>query len=570
MELNRFFKIYITSPDGATTYAVDGTVPGLGISAGTMKLNELIGDSELVIGAYTSNKFEVQIYGLSNDVGGYDIVVYNEPPGGEIEYIFTGKIDSSKADKYNGYRTIVAYDAMYWVRDLDMSEYWQQFWSMNRQVNLRRLRESMCAYVGLRVTDTQTYCTNDEYVFHASNDIPAADVPDNTFVTIQSEPVITSNSTTSNPQYVLVQPSSYPTPSPHPDHDIGIVAPATAPLTFGELLRMICEMQMCCPNMTRDGKIEFKRIQINRSVLFHTVEYETNNAEFQDFETDLLTGYIVYDASNNLIQTVSSAENPVTLVGNIFLLAMSPNQRSTLLLEACGDFTGMQYTPAKIPLIVSDLSIKPGDTVRTVRNNTTSYGIVLSQTFTGPQLVNQTVNSPAYGKKLNSRASSASVSTARSVQLAQMQQELTGVSTRVGQVVDESGNIDIQDTWSAHSGVAVNSDRNNKNTIKDIDESYSKFFDNLRPVVFKYNDGTSDRLHVGFIAQEVEDALSDSKIPTKDFGGYITLKRNGKTVCGLRYEEFIALNTREIQKLKGHIAELENKIAELQNNIKGE
>lgn len=567
MELNRFFKIYITSPDGATTYAVDGTVPGLGIVAGTMKLHELLCDSELAIGAYTSNKFEVQIYGLSDDVGGYDIVVYNEPSGGEIEHIFTGKIDSSKADKYNGYRAIVAYDAMYWVRDVEMREYWQQFWSINRQATLRQLRTSMCAYVGLSVADHQVICANDDYLFHADSSISPADIPDNTLVTIQSEPVITSNSTESVPQYVIVQAPSNTSSSNSVDVDI--VAPADMPLTFSELLRMICEMQACCPNMTRDGKIEFVRMATTYAIA-HTVNYEANNTTFQDYETDKLTGYVVYDASNKLLQTVVSAENPIMVVGNIFLLAMTTDQISRILGNAYIVVQYLRYTPAKIPLIVSDLTIKLGDAIRTVRDNTTSYCVVLSQIFSGPQLVNQTIDCPAYGKKLNSRASSVSASTARSVQLAQMQQELTGVSTRVGQVVDESGNIDIQDTWSAHSGVAVNSDRNNKNTIKDIDESYSKFFDNLRPVVFKYNDGTSDRLHVGFIAQEVEDALSDSKIPTKDFGGYITLTRNGKTVCGLRYEEFIALNTREIQKLKGHIAELENKIAELQNKIKGE
>lgn len=573
MELNRFFKIYITSPDGETRYNIDGTVPGLGIVEGTMKLNELICDSELEIGAYTSNKFEVQIYGLSNDVAEYSIEVYNEYIEGEPEHIFIGKIDSSKADKFNRQRTIIAYDAMYWVRDLDMSEFWLQFWSLNRQVTLAQFRKSMCAHVGLYIDPDQAACYNDDLVLNANSAIAPADVPDNTLLTSAAEPVITHNSTSSNPEYVIVQPASQSSPV----DTLGIVAPASITLKFSELLRMVCELQLCCPNITRKGKIIF--ITLTDTLDHADLDYEANSATFQDYITDEPTGVVIYDAPNTLVfqfPVGSTANpNPYTIIGNIFLLSMTYHQRLIALAEIPAMISKITYNPATVPIIVSDLTIKPGDRVSTVRNTETTgtgtfYHFVFSQTFSGPQLVNQTIESPAYGKKLNSRVSSTSRTTAQNVRLTSMQREINGVSARVGQVVDESGNINIRDTWSANSSVAVNSDRNNKNAINDLDIVYSDFFDKLRPVVFKYNDGTSDRLHVGFIAQEVESALKESKIPTKDFGGYITLTRNGKTECGLRYEEFIALNTWEIQKLKNHIMSLEKQIADLQNKIKGE
>ena len=39
--------------------------------------------------------------------------------------------------------------------------------------------------------------------------------------------------------------------------------------------------------------------------------------------------------------------------------------------------------------------------------------------------------------------------------------------------------------------------------------------------IYKYNDGTSDRYHTGFIAQDVESALNLAEISTKDFAGLV-------------------------------------------------
>jgi hypothetical protein len=44
------------------------------------------------------------------------------------------------------------------------------------------------------------------------------------------------------------------------------------------------------------------------------------------------------------------------------------------------------------------------------------------------------------------------------------------------------------------------SDINKKNSITALSSQYSILFDNLSPVAYKYNNGTSGRLHTGFIA----------------------------------------------------------------------
>ncbi len=89
------------------------------------------------------------------------------------------------------------------------------------------------------------------------------------------------------------------------------------------------------------------------------------------------------------------------------------------------------------------------------------------------------------------------------------------------------------------------------------------FFDNLISRRFKYNDGTSGRYHSGYIAQEVQSALKEANIDEQEFAGICTIKQEGEEYSGLRYDEFVSLNTWQIQKLKARVAELEAKIATL-------
>lgn len=119
-----------------------------------------------------------------------------------------------------------------------------------------------------------------------------------------------------------------------------------------------------------------------------------------------------------------------------------------------------------------------------------------------------------------------------------------------------SEQANLAGTWTSDAAVAVTSDADKKHEIKDITEAYSVIFDNLKPRLYKYNDGKSNRIHVGFVAQEVEEAILAAGLTTQDFAAFVRAEvpnvetGETETVCMLRYEEFIALNTLEIQKLK--------------------
>ena len=118
--------------------------------------------------------------------------------------------------------------------------------------------------------------------------------------------------------------------------------------------------------------------------------------------------------------------------------------------------------------------------------------------------------------------------------------------------------------WGALYVTATNtgSDSRLKDNIEQLEKKYEKFFDALNPVRYELKSGTSHRKHIGFIAQEVEAGLIHSNIDTKDFAG-LCAPGEDEVYYTLRYDEFIPLNTWEIQKLKSRVSELEKQLKEL-------
>ena len=137
-----------------------------------------------------------------------------------------------------------------------------------------------------------------------------------------------------------------------------------------------------------------------------------------------------------------------------------------------------------------------------------------------------------------------------------------GISLKSATPSNSPGIATLFGTWKTLSSITVLSDKNQKNSIEVLSSQYSQLFDNLIPVRYKYNDGASNRYHTGFIAQDVEEAITQARLTTQDFAGYV-YQEGIDTFASLRYEEFIALNTMEIQKLKKEVAQLKKQLAAL-------
>ena len=121
------------------------------------------------------------------------------------------------------------------------------------------------------------------------------------------------------------------------------------------------------------------------------------------------------------------------------------------------------------------------------------------------------------------------------------------------------------------TGFITTSDRNLKDNINELDINKSaNFIYNLKPVEYTYINGSSNRLHHGFIAQDVKEAMKDD-----DWGLYIDMAiSEPKTLDGheqdlykaLRYEELIADLVATVQSQHEEIEQLKKEM----NKLKGE
>lgn len=142
--------------------------------------------------------------------------------------------------------------------------------------------------------------------------------------------------------------------------------------------------------------------------------------------------------------------------------------------------------------------------------------------------------------------------------------------------------------YSNNSTIST-SDRREKRKIKPVSDKYLKLFDSLEPVTFNRKGG--DRVHVGFISQDVEKAIEKAGMTAEDFAGFckdVKMKpakfnKKGEIIkeeepvldkdgnpdynYGLRYEEFIALNAAKIKAMERYIKTLEDRIASLESKI---
>lgn len=78
-----------------------------------------------------------------------------------------------------------------------------------------------------------------------------------------------------------------------------------------------------------------------------------------------------------------------------------------------------------------------------------------------------------------------------------------------------SGNYRFSQLYVTSSSIST-SDKNYKDDIKSLTDKHLQFFMKLQPVSFLFKDGTSGRTHVGFIAQDVEQAMSECGLTDLD------------------------------------------------------
>lgn len=129
---------------------------------------------------------------------------------------------------------------------------------------------------------------------------------------------------------------------------------------------------------------------------------------------------------------------------------------------------------------------------------------------------------------------------------------------------DVGGTNRLEGTWSGT--VIPGSDKRLKTDIETLSEQLDIMYDKLIPRKYRYlnpDDGNTG-YHFGFIAQNAQEALLESGMEPKWAG---VVKNNDTGMMMLNYNEFITLNTWQIQKLKPRMTAAEQEIEYLKFEV---
>lgn len=271
-------KTYITFPDNSEIDTSE-----IRIESGSLVLDEILCDEALNFGESNSNKFEAQIYNLT-DVAGLKIRVYQIIDGDESnpKDLFVGYVDSCKQDTYGYYRSLVAYDALYQYGNVNVAGWWLKFWEevdkrgatkdlQQGETYLHDLRNSLLEWMGIPYEDVTLF--NDDFKF-------------------------TKPSTVSS-------------------------------LGFSSILSKICQLNAVFPNVDRSGTLRFVSIKPSTAPLIDISDnYEQGSSEFEGYTTHPIEKVEIYDYNGNLIGS-SDYDNPLedaniyTISDNLLLFGLS-------------------------------------------------------------------------------------------------------------------------------------------------------------------------------------------------------------------------------------------------------
>lgn len=336
--------------------------------------------------------------------------------------------------------------------------------------------------------------------------------------------------------------------------------------------------------------------------LLEYLRYALQNLDPTNFNEQEMDAWItkpimaqITDVNGNIAQLALTADNLTSQLqnaeGDITTLQQTANALTTRVQSAEGSITTVQQTADGLSSTVTDLSGKYSKLQQTVdgfdftglvtftdlnneladyptesdlrRGRTTISGDCIT---TGLVSLDYLDISNGYGSLTIESGSTGIYGTKGPCLTGPVSYIYFIVTNKACRMTADNNNFYVSET-RVHSDTEIDfgSDARLKNTVEyDLAGQYGGFYRRLRPCRFKYNNGTSDRFHTGFIAQEVEQAIADSGLDTKDLAALV---RGEDGMYAIRYAELIALNTAMIQKLMTENDNLKAEIAALKEKI---
>ena len=297
-------------------------------------------------------------------------------------------------------------------------------------------------------------------------------------------------------------------------------------------------------------------------------ELETTNSSITQTANSITSQVAqTYETKQNAEENYQSLNSTITQTASSISSVVSQKVGKTEVISSINQSAEDITISANKVNISGVITAINNDTSTTINGGKISTGSITASKIASNTITSNQVNSSIITTS-NFSAQNISASRIRSGSLTSTNVKIgswningTGILSSNAQIYPDylgykpngSGGFVAQQWWRVAQGL---SDKTLKKNIKNLEGNFDKFFDDLKPVSFKWKQAQNDKTHIGFIAQDVQEAEKNNDLD-------LDLVYKTDDLLNLDIKELIALNTWQIQKLKKENKELKEEIEKL-------
>lgn len=336
-----------------------------GIYSGSMKLEEILSASEeLNFGECNASKFEAKIANIS-DITNSMIYVYQEIKFDEnkIKYIvdrgktyivtqdglkiavgqrvnytiplFYGRVDSAELQTDRIHRILTAYDELYFNKDINCAEWYENFFKTASDKSLKAFRNSLFSFIG--ISQETTSLINDSLVMEQ---------------TIETDAI-----------------------------------------KFGDLIKAICQLNGVFGHIDRQGIFRYVDLTNMAETYDISDNYRSNDSTYESYVVKKIDKLQIRTDEEDIGAIVGTGTNPYIIQGNFLIYGKSAAELESIATTIFNKVKAVEYRPLDIQPIYSEpyITVGNGISFTTKRDGFTVNSIILKNSFSGVQLFNQNI-----------------------------------------------------------------------------------------------------------------------------------------------------------------------------------
>lgn len=319
----------------------------------SMKLQQSVCSQEyLQFGLCEAAQFSIKLIGIEEALKGYEIEVsvYFDGDRENMVQLGTFKIDSDVPTDNKRFREIKAYDALYGLNELDISEWYN---SLTFPMTLKAFRDSLFTYLGIEQEEVNL--VNDDMIVERT------------------------------------------------------ISPEKMPAT--DILKAICEINGAFGQIGRNGKFKYVVLENAEEQVYPSDElYPSDDlfpndgavesfhkslyisCEYEDYEVQSITGIQIRQEENDIGVIVGENDNAYVVEDNFLVYGKGSEELRGVADKLLGRIAGVVFRPCELEAKAL-LYLEPGDYVKIYTNRMIFCTYILNRTISGIQSMKDSISS---------------------------------------------------------------------------------------------------------------------------------------------------------------------------------